>query len=118
MSRILSVDDDETVARLMADIIEFCRHEPVVVTDSLLAVTKFINDFRVGAVFSDYMMPRMDGIELLSCWQEQRPRVRRILITAAPQEEPVRKAEREGVVQLVVAKPPNIGDIRLALAWL
>jgi len=118
MSRILCVDDDETVARLIADIVEFCRHEPIVVTDSLAAITEFIGDPKIGAVLSDFMMPRMDGIEMLACWQERRPSVRRVLITAAPQEESVRKAEREGIVQLVVPKPPAIGDVRLALAWL
>lgn len=116
--RVLCIDDDESVARLIADVVEFCGHEPILETDSMDAVTKHTKDQSIKAVLTDYMMPRLDGIDLLVIWQESRPDVRRILITAAPSEGAVREAGRSGVAQMIIAKPPNIADIKMALAWL
>lgn len=118
MALILCIDDDESVARLVSDIVRFCQHEPVVETRSMEVLANWIQDKRIGAVLADYMMPKIDGIELLSVFQEQRPDVRRMLITAAPTEEAVLKAAKDGTVQMVIAKPPAIADIKLALAWL
>lgn len=118
MALVLCLDDDDSVARLVADVVEFCKHEPILETNALDAVSRWLREPQLKAVCTDYMMPRMDGIEVLALFQESRPDVRRVLITAAPQEEAVRAAERSQVVQLVIAKPPSIGDLRLALAWL
>lgn len=117
MAKVLCVDDDESVARLVADVVSFCQHIPVVITDSI-SVMGLIRDVAVKAALVDYMMPKLDGIELLTIIQESRPDIRRVLITAAPNEEPVRLAMKNGIVQMLVAKPPNIADIKLSLAWL
>lgn len=116
--RVLCVDDDASVARMVGDVVAFCGLEPVVETDSLVAVTQHAHDTRIAALLVDYMMPRLNGVEILTIWQERHPSVRRVLITAAPQEEPVREAQRSGVAQMVISKPPSIADIKLALAWL
>lgn len=117
MALVLCVDDDLAIATLVAEVVRFCKHEALVLTDPVEAAAR-IRDPRLGALLTDLMMPRLDGIELLTIAQEQRPDVRRVLITAAPNEVCVREALREGVVQLVIAKPPGISDIRHALAWL
>lgn len=115
---IVCVDDDLSVAQMIADVVRFLRHQPVVETSSLSAISKWLREPKLGAVLADYLMPQMDGLDVLEVFREARPKVRRILITAAPQEEPVRQAERDGLVQMVIAKPPSIGDIRVALSWL
>jgi CheY-like chemotaxis protein len=73
---------------------------------------------RPVAILADYMMPRIDGLEVLAMAQEQHPNVRRVLITAAPQEQAVRDAVTSGIAQMVIAKPPSIADIKMALVWL
>jgi len=118
MTFVLCLDDDESVARLVADMAEFCKQRAVVETNSLEAITKHVQNEDLKAVLADYMMPRMDGIEVLEVFRERRPDVRRVLITAAPKEEAVTRAVRDGLVHMVVAKPPSIADIRLAVAWL
>jgi DNA-binding NtrC family response regulator len=117
-TKVLCVDDDESVARLMGEVVAFCGHEPITEMDAITAVTNHVHNPEIRAVLADYMMPKMDGLELLLVWQEQRPKVRRILITAAPHEEAVREAQRTGLVEMVIAKPPTIADIKMALAWL
>lgn len=118
MALVLCLDDDESVAKLVADVVRFCQHTPVVEMSSIDAVSRHLRNADLLAVLADYMMPQMDGLEVLDVFRAERPDVRRVLITAAPTQEEVRRAEREGLVQMVIAKPPNISDIKLALAWL
>lgn len=117
MAQILVIDDDISVAQLVADVVSFCKHMPIVVSDPLEAVL-LLGRTKFGAILTDYMMPRLDGIELLMIAQEAHPSVRRVLITAAPNEEQVKQNLHSGVVQLVIPKPPGIAEIRMALAWL
>lgn len=117
MARVLVVDDDIAIARMVADIVEFLHHEPVIEVDSVSAVIKHVRgDF--GAVVSDLLMPRVSGIDLLTAFQQSNPTVRRILLTAAPGEREIREAQADGIVELLIAKPPQINDLRVALAWL
>lgn len=119
MALVLCIDDDLTIARMVADVCRFSKHDAVIETSSIDALTKWIHDRRIHAVITDYLMPKLDGIELLIVFRDMRPDVRRVLITAAPTEqEAVRKAEADGTVQMVITKPPTISDIQLAVAWL
>ena len=116
--KVLCIDDDPSVAELVAEIVTYCGHTAVVLTDPM-AVVVHLRDHDLGAVLTDYMMPKLDGIEVLTIVQEtSAPRVRRVLITAAPQEAAVKAATASGVVQLVISKPPRILDVKLALAWM
>jgi CheY-like chemotaxis protein len=116
MSRVLVVDDDKAIAQMVARIVEFCGHEPTVVLDSTEVLVNHQRGYAAAVV--DYLMPKLTGIELLACIQETSPECRRILVTAAPEERPVRDSVASGIVQLVIAKPPTIGDFERALAWL
>lgn len=119
MALVLCIDDDLTIARMVADVCRFAGHETAIETSSIDALTKWVHDHRVKAVVTDLLMPKLDGIELLIVFRDLRPEVRRVLITAAPTEqESVRKAEADGTVQMTIAKPPTISDIRLAVSWL
>jgi DNA-binding NtrC family response regulator len=117
MALVLVVDDDESVARLVADVVAFCKHTPLMLTDPFLAAAA-MREQTVGALLTDYMMPKLNGIELLYLAQDTSPSTRRVLITAAPNEVEVREALRAGLAQMVIAKPPAIADIREALSWL
>jgi DNA-binding NtrC family response regulator len=117
VATVLVVDDDESVARLVAKIVEFCRHYPIVEDDPFEAA-QILRAHKIGAVLTDYMMPKLDGLELLTIAQESSPQTRRVLITAAPNEEAVKAAAKSGLVQMVIAKPPGIAEVEQALAWL
>ena len=114
---MLVVDDDESVARLVSEVVAFCKHEPLSISDPFQVVL-VLREHLIGAVLTDYMMPRLDGIELLTIVQDTSPQTRRIILTAAPQEEAVRHCLHAGIAQMIIAKPPSIADIRMALAWL
>lgn len=118
MARILVVDDDVTVAELVSEVVSFLKHEPITMNDPVAVLAQYGRDSSIRAILSDYMMPHLTGLELFAALQETSPRVRRVLITAAPNEPEVREALKLGIAEMVIAKPPSIGDIRVALAWL
>lgn len=117
MARVLIVDDDRVTLRALCRIVEFCGHEPVPESDSVTAANAYFLDVRVKAVLTDYMMPRMDGLDLLSVWQDVRPQVRRLLVTASSVSE-LHEACRTGVAQMILTKPLSLSDMKAALAWL
>jgi len=118
MKRVLCIDDDASVARLITEVVEFCGFNAILEMDAMAAATNYIHDRQIVAVLTDLMMPKLDGIDVLTVWQQNRPEVRRVLITAAPQEHSIKDAVKQHTVQMVIAKPPSIADIKMALAWL
>ena len=115
--RVLCLDDDSVIARMVADVVRYCGHEPVVELDSMTAIVKYArSDISVAIV--DLMMPKVDGIEVLAAFMEGTPKCRRVLLTASPDEQSVREALQMGIVQLLIAKPPMLNDLRAALLWL
>lgn len=117
MAKVLCIDDDDSVAKLVAKLVKFCGHTPVVLTYSMDAIV-YLHDFAVKAVITDYMMPKLDGIDLLVAFMDARPNVRRFLITAAPDERAVKEALASGIVREVMKKPPGIPDMEEALRHL
>lgn len=116
MASVLVVDDDVAIAQMVARVVHFLGHHPVICTDTFDAILHHRRGHRAAVV--DYLMPRFDGLELLASIQEVEPTCRRILLTAAPGEAPVREAVASGLVQRVIAKPPSLFDMEQALAWL
>lgn len=115
--RVLCLDDDLAIARMVADVVEFLGHDPVIETDSVAAIIHHARgDF--GAAIVDLLMPRVSGIDVLTAFAQSNPNVRRVLLTAAPNEREIAEAMRDGIVQMLLVKPPLIGDLRAALAWL
>lgn len=112
--KVLCIDDDPTIAALLAMLVSECEHDPVVLTDPM-QVESYLLDPDVQVVLTDYMMPRMDGVDVLHLCQKLRPGIRRVLVTAAAHEHPVREALRTGLADQVIAKPPSPGDICAAL---
>jgi DNA-binding NtrC family response regulator len=115
--KVLCLDDDVVIARMVGDIVAYLKHEPVVESSSYDAVIRHARA-GFGAAIVDLLMPRLNGVEVLAAFMDGTPECRRVLLTAAPDEPEVREAVAQGIVQLVITKPPNIGDIRLAVAWL
>lgn len=116
MARVLVVDDDRAIAEMVARVVRFCGHEPVVCLDSREVLLH--HRIGYGAAVVDYLMPGFNGLELLASIEESAPKTRRILLTAAPDERPVQEALLAGTVQQVISKPPSIHDFEVALAWM
>lgn len=117
MKKVLCLDDDRTIAEMVARVVRFCGHEPVVETNSVDALVRWSRGGLAAAIV-DYLMPGVDGVEVLASLQEHTPSCRRILLTAAPKESAVLDALSSGIIQRVIAKPPLLDDLSGALDWL
>lgn len=117
MATVLCLDDDMVIAQMVGRMATLLGHTAFVETSSIEAVTKYARA-QIGVAIIDYMLPKLDGIEVLAAFMESSPKTRRILLTAAPSEQAVSEAVSAGIVQLVIAKPPTLTDLEYVLAWL
>lgn len=115
-AQVLVVEDDPAVARMLAEVVEHLGHDAFIELDSLLAIQRVNEDWAV--LLTDFMMPRLDGIELCTAFMDSGATARRVLVTAAPGEQTVRDATRAGIVQMVLSKPTTLSDVKQALLWL
>ncbi len=119
MARVLVLDDDVEIARMVGRVVELHGHEALIETSSMDALMKHGRGAtRLSAAIVDLLMPRLTGIEVLAVLQESVPNVRRVLLTAAPSEPEVRDAVASGIVQMLIPKPPTLSDLERALLWL
>jgi len=124
MRKVLCLDDDVVIAKMVADVVRFCAFEqgsalePVIETDSMRAIIEHARnpDFVVAVV--DLLMPRVTGVDVLAAFSEHNAKCRRVLLTAAPQEAIVRTAVAEGIIHRVIVKPPGLHELRAVIDWL
>lgn len=70
--RILLVDDDENTADLLAEAFRSIGVEVIVAYDGKDAIQTYLN-FRPDIVFSDYLMPDINGIMLFKAIKALKP---------------------------------------------
>jgi DNA-binding response OmpR family regulator len=85
--RILVVDDDRDVARLVGTVLEEAGHEVMTITDARQAMDTF-NSFHPDLVTLDVLMPSVDGISL--CLQLRRNSDVPVLFLSAKDDPPDR----------------------------
>jgi DNA-binding NtrC family response regulator len=119
VGRILVVDDCEGSRTLLADILGMQGHSITAAPDGALA-WRLLQRSRVsyGLVITDFMMPRMNGIELLEKILAAYPSIKVVLITGHLEDEITSRAQKMGAFA-VLPKPCGLeqlhGIIRLAL---
>jgi len=64
-SRLLVVDDQPSITRIVSRVAETCGYEVRVVNNPIEAVAAFL-DFRPDVLLIDLIMPQMDGLDVLS----------------------------------------------------
>jgi two-component system, NtrC family, nitrogen regulation response regulator NtrX len=72
MARILVVDDEDGIRRVLAQLFEYEEHEVRSAANAAEAIETF-TEFRPDATFMDVKMPRVDGLETLSRLREIDP---------------------------------------------
>ena len=83
--KILIVDDDSDMLQLTRLQVADCGHEPVTLLDSTKAL-KVISDEHIQAVISDWVMPKLSGLDLVRALRAEpagRPYVYFLVLTGA-----------------------------------
>ncbi|MBI2553200.1 MAG: response regulator [Candidatus Rokubacteria bacterium] len=112
--RILVIDDQPTVAEVVAEVLESQGHEAFVAgsgEEGLLLIEQGPPD----AVFLDVVMPGIDGIETLRRIRQRRPDLPVILLSGTVTEKQIEVARELGVTD-VLHKPAPFTHFAEALA--
>jgi signal transduction histidine kinase/CheY-like chemotaxis protein len=117
--RVLLVDDDPMVRLSLTNMVELDGHHVDSVATGQAALEAFERALAQGqgydAVITDLGMPHMDGGEVARRVRQASPRVRVILLTGWGSHA-ASACEDAGQVDVVLAKPPRLAQLREALA--
>lgn len=113
--RILYVDDEKELAGIGKRRLERLGYQVVAMGDPVEALELFRNEGgRFDAVVSDYLMPRMNGLELAAALVRIRPEVPVVLLTGFVDDLPEETIRAAGVDELL-QKPATTRDLVEAL---
>ena len=112
--RILVLDDEQAIQRLLKIVLESEGYEVVTTDDGRLAL-EMIRLQPVDLIIQDLRMPKMDGLQFLRHLKEQNPELPSIVLTAYGTLETAVEAMRLGAYTHI-NKPFDTEEIRLTVA--
>ncbi len=112
MAAILIVDDEIPIRQALRRCLEVMHHFVLEARDGVEAL-EILSGHEVELAIVDLMMPRMDGLELLSHMRDEYSRIKVIVISGF--DELTDLAEREGGVVTTLRKPFEPTDVTDAL---
>ncbi len=113
--RMLIVDDEPNVLSALRRVFRQENYEICTAATAAQALD-LIRDAPVNLVISDYMMPGMNGADLLKTIKAEHPEVIRIMLTGQADTGAVMGAINEGAVYKFILKPWNDDDLRVTVA--
>jgi len=108
MALILVVDDDALICQALSKVLEMEGHTVLAHTDPRKALEE--KDFSV--IITDFMMPHVNGIELLQEVRSKHPKAVRLLLTAAADFKVAVDAVNRGEVFRLVSKPWSLSELQ------
>lgn len=111
MAHVLLVDDEPAVLFAMAELVRSRGHEPVSARSGKEALERLEG---ADAVVTDFAMPEMDGLALLTAIRERDESLPVILLTAQGSERVAVRAMKAGAYEYVT-KPFDIDEMSLVI---
>jgi len=112
--RILVVDDVRLVLASLRRLLERAGFQ-VATAESGAAALALLEKEPVDMVVADFMMPGMNGIELLRVVAQRWPRARRAMLTAQADQELLDRSLADGLLHAAFTKPWSNKDLVDAL---
>jgi len=113
-NRILVVDDEAVIRALLVDILTEEGYEVETAAGGRAALDLLRNPGNFVILFTDIMMPEMNGIDLIREARKVAPAVIPIVMTAFATLDTARAAVKEGAYDYVL-KPFSLSEIKLAV---
>ncbi len=107
MDRVLVVDDDELILQALSRILKAEGYEVIAHTDPVRASEE--RNFAV--VLTDFMMPSLNGIELLTRLKATNPAAMRLMLTAVGDFKIATEAVNRGEVYRLLSKPWVLAEL-------
>jgi len=111
MARILIVDDDEAIRELLKEFFQGLDYEISTAANGSEALA-VISQHDSDCIISDYVMPDMNGLELLERLREQGKEVPFLMITGYPTIEIAVEVMKRGAYDYIT-KPLQLEDVRI-----
>ncbi|MEO6094875.1 MAG: ATP-binding protein [Fibrobacteria bacterium] len=119
--RVLVVDDDPLVAKVLRETLKMDGHEIVVANGGQAGIDAFLAALKDGrpfeVVMTDLGMPYVDGRKVAAAVKTAAPKTPVILLTGWGQSL-LAEGDTPPYVDLLLSKPPKMADLRKALASL
>ncbi len=112
-TKILIVDDDQTIAEVLKDLISAPERSVNVCYDGLSAIENIQKNF-YDLIIVDLVMPRVGGLDLLSYAKKINPDIIVIIITGYASIETAIMAIREGAYDYIT-KPFKLEEIKIVV---
>ncbi|MES2205425.1 MAG: ATPase, T2SS/T4P/T4SS family [Pseudomonadota bacterium] len=112
---ILLIDDDKLLLKLLKSVLAQENYN-IVTCDDPVAALDILKSATFHLIISDYLMPKMNGGELLKQTRLIQPDSMRILLTASDDVDAVVSAVRAGSIYKFILKPWNDEDLRVNVA--
>lgn len=113
--RLLLVDDEPNITSALRRVFRQENYQIVVAGNGQEAL-EILKQERFQLMISDYMMPVMNGADLLRKAREIYPDMIRIMLTGNADTNAVMAAIKEGAVYKFILKPWNDDDLRVTVA--
>jgi len=113
MSRILIVDDEQSIRDTLREILEYEGYEIEEASDGDKAIS-LIKKFNYDAVLSDIKMPKLDGIEVLEKAKSIAPELPFIMISGHGTMETAIEATKKGAFDFI-NKPPDLNKLLITV---
>ena len=113
--RMLIVDDEEMVLSSISSFLQLETSYEIVTFTSAEDALVFAKENEIGLVISDYLMPKMNGLEFLTKMKEIAPEVPRVILTGYADKENAIKAINDVGLFQYIEKPWDNDDILLII---
>ena len=107
--RILVVEDDPSVAQVLAEVLRVEGHDVLVALDGVEALN-VVETTTVDGVFLDLIMPGLDGLSVLSRIRSRFPDLPVVILSAHAESEATHRARELGAAD-ILAKPSALRDL-------
>ena len=114
MTKLLVVDDDKNIRRILSTFLESCGHEVQQAPDAASALAALSKEPDVKLVLTDFRMAEMNGLELLEQIKQQHPDTLVILMTAYATVESAVSILKAGAYDYLT-KPFSLDRVRQAV---
>ena len=112
---VLLADDEDTVRRVMEQMLTRLGHRVIAAADGSQAMTRFIERFdEIDLVIFDMTMPEMDGAQLFTNIKHIKPDIKALLITGGDNTPEIDEMMQHGLSG-VLHKPFSMQNIQHAL---
>jgi len=112
--RILVVEDDPSVAQVVADALRLEGHDVLVALDGGEGLS-VLETSVVDGVFLDLVMPGLDGLTVLSRIRNRHPHLPVVILSAHADTKETARARQLGAVE-IITKPTALRELTQVLA--